>query len=318
MKRFRVCACPDSPTRSLGCVCAPLRARWESAVSREATVTRLESQQQQGDLRVDPAHRPEPRGEPHCLGRSGDLVRVGGHPRPAAAHPAGGAGGLPRRVLQLPGRAGRAGGSRRGPADRFPAQPRSDLRPARHPAALLRAAVHHHGRHPARPGRGLLGAPGDGARRHGHVPVRIRRPDRRGRERQLGHGRLHQPGAGRAPCARGNHERRAGRSTAGGCRPRASDPPGRQPPLPSHPAHVADHVRRSRAPDVRPQHAGGVLRADGGLPGVRGAVRHLHHAAAGADRVLDTRRPAAAAAAAVRVLTAAAVRPRVPTRRSRS
>ena len=74
-----------------------------------------------------------------------------------------------------------------------------------------------------------------------------------------------------------------------------------KPSLPSHPAHFADHLRRPGAPDARPQLAGGVLRADGGVAGVRGAVRHLHHAAAGADRLLDPRRPAAAAAPVVRV-----------------
>ena len=68
----------------------------------------------------------------------------------------------------------------------------------------------------------------------------------------------------------------------------------------AHPAHVADDVRRPGAAHARPQRAGGVPGADGGLAGLRRAVRHLHHVDPGAGLVPHPGRRAADAAAAVR------------------
>ena len=69
-----------------------------------------------------------------------------------------------------------------------------------------------------------------------------------------------------------------GQRSGGG--PRASDSPGGQPAVPSHPAHVADHIRRALPDDAGSEPAGGVLHSDGCLAGVRRTVRHVRHAAA--------------------------------------
>ena len=113
---------------------------------------------------------------------------------------------------------------------------------------------------------------------------------------------------------RGQQGAPGGRTAAGRPRLRVGGPPARDPrgggqPVPTHPAHVADHVLRARAADAGAEHAGGVPRADGGVAGLRGAVRDVHHADPGADVVPHPRRCPADAAAAVRA-GRAGVRPR--------
>ena len=138
----------------------------------------------------------------------------------------------------------------------------------------------------------------------GWVHVRSGRADRRRRQRQPGHGRLHQSPAARPQRPR-TQDSRGGREAgepprARLQRPAARHPRSRQQPLPAHPAHLADDVRRPCAAHARPQRAGGVPGADGGLAGLRRAVRHLHHTGPGAGVLPDPGRRAADAAAPVR------------------
>ena len=105
---------------------------------------------------------------------------------------------------------GSAGGSRGRPANGVRPGPDPDLRAARDPPAVVRAAAHHHGRHSLRPRRRTVGPHPDGARRHVHVAARTGRPDRRRRQRQPDHGRLHQPRAKRP-----RRDRRLGERSAG-------------------------------------------------------------------------------------------------------
>ena len=84
---------------------------------------------------------------------AGDVI---GRSRRARA--ARGAGRLPGRVPLVRGGDGRAARRPRRAAARIRARPADDLRAARGAAEVLRAAPHHHERHPVRPHRRGLGA----------------------------------------------------------------------------------------------------------------------------------------------------------------
>ena len=73
-------------------------------------------------------------------------------------------------------------------------------------------------------------------------------------------------------------------------RARARGAGGRRPPLPAHPADVADDLLRPRDADVEPEPRRVVHGADGGLARLRRVVRDADHADPGANGVHDPRR----------------------------
>ena len=132
---------------------------------------------------------------------------------------------------------------------------------------VVRPAAHHHVRHPVRTRRRHLGPSHHG---HGHqhaLDVRARRPGRRGRQRQPGHGALHQPPS-----------------------PHCGEPDGRDPrsgrrALPADLADVADDVLWPDTAHAGNQPAGTVPDPDGRLARLRRDLLDLHHADTGAGRL---------------------------------